>query len=82
MGQSVLSDLVTQLLDRGDRHKTFLQTIFQSLLKRKGIRLIFLNLNTEIWFLRKHKVVTQAISKTLAGVSGRVLFSLYTMLRP
>ena len=49
-----------------------------SLLKRKGIRLTFLNLKLEIRLFRQHKVVTQAISETSSGVSGRVIFSLYT----
>ena len=52
-----------------------------SLLKRKGNRLIFLSLHTEIclsaqqWAVRPH-AVTQSNSETSAEVLGRVIFSL------
>ena len=76
MSQAVLSDVLTHL------QMEVISTVggkSQSLLKRKGIGLIFPTLHTEILSLRKKRrhAVTQSNSETSAEVLGRVLFSLF-----
>ncbi len=70
MGQSVLSELLTQYSERGF---SFLLT---SSLERKGIRLIFLNLSEGIRYVSVATAVTQTILEKVVKVPGRVLFSL------
>jgi len=70
MGQSVLSELLTQYAERG-----YTLHLISSL-ERKGIGLIFPNLSVGIRHVLVSTAVTQTILEKVVKVPGRVLFSL------